>query len=70
MISPFFFLILIYILIVLWPVRGKYRSQNDTGELFIKTNLRSLVVYLIFLALISISIMKIMRFNKKILSLN
>ncbi len=43
---------------VLWPVRGKYRSQNDTGELFIKTNLRSLVVYLIFLALISISIIK------------
>lgn len=38
----------------IWSIRNKKRNENDTGELYIKTTLKNLIVYMIFLAVLSI----------------
>lgn len=38
----------------IWPVKFKKRQPGDTGEIFIRTKLRNLIIYIVFLTTISI----------------
>lgn len=41
--------------LAIWPIRGKHRSDKDSGESFIKTTLRNLFIYVVFLVVLSLS---------------
>lgn len=43
------------VLETIWPIRFKKRRPDDTGELYIKTTLRNLFLYIIFLTVLCIS---------------
>ena len=38
---------------VIWSIRHKKRTEGDTGEKYIKTTLKNLVIYAVFLAVLS-----------------